>query len=410
MASTPLRFLHAGDFHLEEFPSGITEAPDHLRDLLIDVPYRAAVNVFDAALREAVDFVVLAGDLLQPEITGPRGALFLHDQFQRLAARQIAVYWAAGEVDSPSLWPDWLELPPNVHVFSSSRVEELAHQRDGLTIARLRGIGRDGQRPVSLAAFEQEVSGPLTIAVVNGEFDAAAFEGSQINYWALGGRHERSTLLSSPGVAHYCGTPQGRQPHEGGSHGCTLVHVDGTGPIRTTLVPTDVLRWCHERVSIDQRSSRESLEAALRQRMRGLEETAPGTALLVAWTVAGHGPLLAHLRAGKVSAELLEWLRTEYGLASPPRWSVSLEAEPTAALPAAWYEEDSIRGDFLRAVRQYQAGGHEPLDLDAYLDPRHASGTLGAAVSVSDPAVRERVLREAALLGVDLLSGEETQS
>jgi len=246
--------------------------------------------------------------------------------------------------------------------------------------------------------------------VVNGAFDAAALEGSQINYWALGGRHQRSTLVSSPYVAHYCGTPQGRQPHESGSHGCTLVQVDGTGQLRTTLVPTDVLRWCHERVSIDQRSSRESLEGTLRQRMRDLEEAAPGSALLVTWTVSGHGPLLAHLRSGKLSAELLEWLRSEYGGASPPRWSVSLEGEPTAVLPSAWYDEDSIRGDFLRAVRHFQVNAHEPLDLDAYLDPRHASGPLGAAVSVNDPAVRQRVLREAALLGVDLLSGEETQS
>ena len=39
----------------------------------------------------------------------------------------------------------------------------------------------------------------------------------------------------------------------------------------------------------------------------------------------------------------------------------------------------------------------------------HLAGTLAAAVAIADKPARERVLREAALLGVDLLSGEEPE-
>lgn len=91
-------------------------------------------------------------------------------------------------------------------------------------------------------------------------------------------------------------------------------------------------------------------------------------------------------------------------------WSLSLEVEPQAAFPAEWYEQQTICGDFLRELRHYQMNPSQSLELETYLSEQHQAGILGVAADLSDPAVRERVLREAALLGVDLLSGEEPQS
>ena len=101
MAKRPFRFLHAADFHLEAVPQGIAEVPDHLRESLLEAAYRSAARVFDAALAEEADFLILAGDLLHVEQAGPRGSLFLMEQFQRLAERGMAVYWAGGPSDPP---------------------------------------------------------------------------------------------------------------------------------------------------------------------------------------------------------------------------------------------------------------------------------------------------------------------
>ena len=73
MSDRSFRFLHASDFRLDAVPRGLTEVPDHLRDTLLDAPYNAARRVFDTALAERVAFVVLAGNILQPDLTGPRG-------------------------------------------------------------------------------------------------------------------------------------------------------------------------------------------------------------------------------------------------------------------------------------------------------------------------------------------------
>jgi len=409
MSNWPFRFVHAADFHLERPPFGVTEVPDHLRDLFVEAVYRAAERVFDTALSQEVDYLVLAGDLLEPRWTGPRGLLFLAEQFRRLDERQIAVYWAGGRVDPPDAWPAAVRLPHRVHVFPQDRAQEHLHHRDGTPLARVMGVSRTRNRGVRVSEFDPDPGGLFSIAVVHGSLEAESLRARGIDYWALGGRHARHTLFNSPHVGHYPGSPQGRHPEECGPHGCTLVQVDAERAVRTTLVPTDVMRWQSERIAVDETTPRETLETLLHERMQRLVETAPGVDLLVSWTIVGDGRLVAELREGPLAARMLQMLRSEYGFGPPAAWSLSLTAEPTAMLPPEWYEQQTIRGDFLRELRRYQTDPNEPIDLESYLADEQAAGTLGAAADLSDHVTRERVLREAAELGVDLLSGEEPE-
>ena len=87
-----------------------------------------------------------------------------------------------------------------------------------------------------------------------------------------------------------------------------------------------------------------------------------------------------------------------------------MEVELPASLPPAWYEQETIRGDFLRAVRHLQMNAGESLELESYVAEQHLAGILATAVAPGDLPARQRVLREAAWLGVDLLTGEEDPS
>ena len=147
---------------------------------------------------------------------------------------------------------------------------------------------------------------------------------------------------STTRAAHKAGSPE-----EDGPHGCTLVQVDENGQSRTHLVPTDAIRWLSQRVVIDESTSRDDLESLLRQRLHTLLEGTPKLDLMVSWTVAGSGPLVTQLRRGKLAGELLAVLRSEHGFASPAAWSVSMEVESLAGLPSEWFEQETIRGDFL---------------------------------------------------------------
>src|SRR5262249_12417051 len=121
MSGGPFRFLHASDFHLDQPLQGLAEVPDHLAELLADAPYQAATRVFDLALAENVDFVLLIGGLVDPHRAGPRGLRFLSEQFARLAEREITVYWATSASDGRERWPVNLHLPANVHLLGSGQ-------------------------------------------------------------------------------------------------------------------------------------------------------------------------------------------------------------------------------------------------------------------------------------------------
>lgn len=407
MSTRPFRFVHASDFHLEQPLMGVADVPDHLRNVFLDAPYHAAAKVFETAVVEDAEFVLLSGDILQSQITGPRGPLFLIEQFNRLAARGIDIYWAGGSVDLPEGWPAALAMPKNVHVFPLGQTAELTAECDVGPLARLVGVSRDRQRSLRPSDFAPDPAGLYSIAIAHGDVDPSAVQASGIHYWALGGRHERSTPLSGPHTVHYCGSPQGRRPEECGVHGCTLVQVDGQGQTRTAMIPTDAARWFCERVAIDETTTREELEGRIRDRISAIVEASSAVSLLISWIMAGHGPLMSELRRGKLTADLLESLRSDFGYRSPAAWTVSLDVELSETLPPEWYEQETIRGDFLRAVRQLQMNPDEPIALDSYMAEAHLAGTLGTAVGLSSKAARDRVLREAAALGVDLLSGEE---
>ena len=370
MPGIPFRFLHASDFHLEQPLLGLSQVPDHLRDVLIDAPYVAAENVFDTALSQDVDFLILAGDVIHPRNAGPRGIELVRRHLLRLAERNIAVYWAAGTVDPAGGWPTAVPLPANVFRFEDGGVTAVEHRRGPQAVATLLGTGREGNEPLDPAAFDLESDSPFRIAVAHGPADAKQLREARIDYWALGGRHSAYKLFSERSIAQYCGSPQGRRETEGGLHGCTLVQVDEQGQAVCQMVPTDVVRWHNERIELTAPMTQADLERVLHDRTRHLSETNSARQLLVTWSVVEaefltqeHGETLAsQLRRGSLADELVGRLRREFGMTSPGVWTAELDVVPPEELPAAWYEEDTILGDLLRLVRHYQVHEGEPLD------------------------------------------------
>jgi DNA repair protein SbcD/Mre11 len=409
MSNWPFRFVHASDFHLEQPLSGVSKVPEHLSEPFLEAPYIAARQVFETALIEDAEFLILSGDILHPVYAGPRGAIFLCEQFTRLAEREIPIYWIGGTVDPPDQWLSSCALPGNVHIFPRGRVDEFIHEHDGAPVARLLGTSRDKQHTVRAGDFHPDPSGLLTIAAAYGSADPAALQARGINYWALGGRHERATPASTPQVIHYCGTPQGRRPEEIGVHGCTLVQVDEKRQIRTSLIPTDSVRWLNERILVDKETTQSDLETRFRERIHSLRESVAKIDLLITWTIAGGGPLVKQLQSGRLAADLLERLRTDYGFNSPATWSLSIKLEPADRFPEEWYEQETIRGDFLREIRRLQMNPDEPLEVEAYISEAHRSGSLGALAQFADKNARGHVLSEAALLGASLLGGNANE-
>ncbi len=73
MGKESFRFVHASDFHLERAMQGLLDVPDHLRNGLVEAAWKATEAIFEHAMVEQVDFMLLTGDLLNPVATGAMG-------------------------------------------------------------------------------------------------------------------------------------------------------------------------------------------------------------------------------------------------------------------------------------------------------------------------------------------------
>ncbi len=409
MAGEFCKFLQTSDLHLEQPLYGMTEIPDHLGEALLDAPLQAAARVFETAILEAVDFVLLAGDIVNPQTAGPRAMAFLLNQFDQLRDNQIAVYWCGGQDDPPEAWPEAVPLPDNVQRFPKGKVKQFIHRKGEQPLARIVGLSSPADGLIPVGEFRLDPANLFTVAVACGQTDAAsAGAHKQIDYWALGGRHDSQTLFQGPQTAHYAGSPQGRCPAEPGIRGCTLVHVEHGRKARTKFIATDAVRWRNESLSLPPEANRNDLQRQLRSAMQRIASEAGGATVLVNWVVRGGSGLTRQLRGGELGRELVDWLRTEFGRAKPTVWTADLEAQTAEAIPDELYEEDTILGDFLRAIREHQQNPSRAMNLTAFLPDLGRDRALASALQTVDRNERQTLLDEAARLGWDLLSGEET--
>ena len=415
MSHRPFRFVHASDFHLEMPLQGMAEVPDHLREPLLEAAYTRR----RAGLRRRAG---RGGG-----VPGPlrRYSAPAADRAARAAVPQRAVRPAGPAADSRLLGhrrgrsagglarghSPARECAP---IAPRGRVSEFVHQRDGVPLARLL-LARPRRQSQRLRAgdFTPDPAGLYhDRRRRTGRSRRRPWACTGIDYWALGGRHDRSTLFSAPQMAHYAGSPQGRRPDEAGVHGCTLVQVDENRQSRTHLVPTDAIRWL-ERTGGGRGDDRAAAtwNRCLRQRCTPCWKThaeAGPAGVVDRGRRRAAGRAVAAGQAWPASCSACCGAST-VSVRRPPgacRWTSSRWPD----LPPEWYEQETIRGDFLRAIRQFEMNHGEPLELEGYLSEGHLAGGVGRGRRDRRPAVRQAVLRDAAWLGVDLLSGEEVQS
>jgi hypothetical protein len=298
-----------------------------------------------------------------------------------------------------------------VHRFASDAFE-FSHRRGGLAVARLIGIAGAGSPQFDHVLSRWLAAAPpglptIGVAHIAGPMPAL-LSAHAVHYWALGGHHEVQTMFDDRRVAHGCGSPQGRSPAETGPHGCTLVSVDEHGAVRHRTVPTDLFRWRRETIVIDETTTTDQLRQACRDRLGEVVAAENDVAHLVCWTVQGDGPLARRLRRDALAAELTDDLRSDYGYRNPAAWTVSLDVEHSQQVPGEYYAEQTVLGDYLHAVREHQHDA-AAIDLAPYvsLDEPHLAAELVQRARSARGTERQRLLQQAAWLGVDLLRRED---
>lgn len=405
MPGESFRFIHASDFHLETPLGDLDALPPQLREAMVEAPRRAAAAVFDAALADNIDFLVLSGDLLSPSAAGPHGMAMLLDRFEQLDAKRTPVFWSAGKVDDPQKWPESVPLPDNVTLFPKNRTLSVPVERAGRTICSVVGRSNDGRSSLHVPSYRIEPTDDYTVAVGYGDADPDALAEGRFDYWALGGRHNREELDGGGEAgAVYCGSPQGRSLEECGGHGYTVVDVDADQTTRIHEVASDSFRYCDVAIDAAEIAAVGGIRNLLGERIGRLQHEHGGRHLLIGWDISvGNGETLQGIGD---AAELLRWLRREYGHGSPAAWTVRLNIRPPQKYPKTWREEDTILGDYLRAAEKYRKTAGKEINLLPFTE-EHAdlAGTIATLLTDAAEAGRSEVLDQATLLGVELLRG-----
>lgn len=262
-----MKFLHAADIHLDSPLRGLEGYDGAPIDVIRGAPRRALENLVDVAIRESVDFVVIAGDLYDGDWRDFNTGLFFVRQMAKLREARIRVYLIAGNHDASSLMTRKLSLPVNPGGDALMLSHEQAETRrlDDLGVAiHGRSFANKEEFTNMVPEYPAPVSQWFNIGMLhtslNGsdEHDTYApcttsdlcAKGYQ--YWALGHIHKRSVLpdeglpFASP-PALYSGNIQGRHIRETGPRGCFVVSVDERHRVDVRFQPLDVFRWdiCH---------------------------------------------------------------------------------------------------------------------------------------------------------------------
>ena len=248
------RFIHAADPHLDSPLRGLEAHEGAPVALLRGATRKAFENLVNLAIDEAVNFVVIAGDLYDGDWKDYSTGLFFRGQMVRLEAKKIPVYLIAGNHDAASVISKKLTLPENVHVFSTRTAETM--EVPGLA-AVIHGRGCPHRAvPENLAVdYPAAVPGKFNLGLLHtsltGRPDhdtyAPCSEQDLRNkgyaYWALGHIHQPEVISEDPWIV-FAGNCQGRHARETGPRGCRLVTVkDSLEVASAEWRDLDVVRW-----------------------------------------------------------------------------------------------------------------------------------------------------------------------
>ncbi|EAG1702376.1 exonuclease SbcCD subunit D [Listeria monocytogenes] len=248
-----IQFLHMADLHLDSPFIGLSTLPQPLFSAIQESTFQSLERITTVAIKEAVDFVLIAGDIYDSEDQSVRAQARFAKEMKRLEAANIPVFMIHGNHDFIEKHKEKLALPSNVHVFSE-QVEVMSHKTATGVSVNIYGFSYNERHIRSSRVGEYKIQGDADfhIALLHGsevssseEHDVyAPFRVQEISkkgfdYWALGHIHKRQLLAESPSI-YYPGNIQGRNRKESGEKGASIVTLSeasttidfiGTSPI-----------------------------------------------------------------------------------------------------------------------------------------------------------------------------------
>jgi exonuclease SbcD len=374
----PIRFIHAADLHLDTPFKGLTGLPNRLRTRIRESTFHSLSRLVEIAISEAVDFVLISGDVYDLADRSLRAQLRFLQAAEALANQGIRLFVIHGNHDPLTGARASLKWPAETKFFDSKTVETVpVTNAEGEIIATVSGISYEKAATTDNLAsiFPKPNTDVYAIAMLHTNVDGdvnhdnyAPCSKEQLiqagyHYWALGHIHSKRVLHEEPHIV-YPGNIQGRSVKEIGSKGCFLVEVDELGQTKMSFRATEAIRWAHLACAIQDWQDEQQLKDGLEQAIDQARAEAGGLPVIVRITLTGRGPLHHTLQEGFLLQELIDELRNQYSWASemPEQdvraedsfvWIESCKVETRAEIPFdQLLKQESFIGDLLRITEQ----------------------------------------------------------
>lgn len=265
-----VKLVHAADFHLDSAFGALRGEQAKLRrresrELLLRLSNYVNQN--------EINIVLLAGDLFDGETVYRET---LEQLLEALGTMRARVFIAPGNHDpyragSPYAALDW---PENVHIFTSRTIECVALPEWNTAVYGA-AFTESAQEESLLADFCAPDDGMTHLMVLHGELAAGAsrydpitkeqIAGSGLDYLALGHTHQHDGVHHAGKTAYaYAGCPEGRGFDELGEKGILAGTVE-CGRAQMQFVPFARRRYEAMRVDVTGKSPEDALRTALPQ-------------------------------------------------------------------------------------------------------------------------------------------------
>lgn len=378
----PVRFIHTSDMHLDTSFAG-AGFPSRLGDRKREAIRGTFRRILENARREAVNLVLIPGDLFEHDRVTPDTVEFLKQQFESLGS--IPVFIAPGNhdpccQDSPYFEDAW---PKNVHIFREEEFRSVELPDMGV---RVTGFGFNRPQlqehlfqklPVLpgdawnlVLAHGSDVSRVPAGKSAHGPFTIDEIAGKNVLYCALGHYHQQRPVVNQIDGTQvwYCGIPEGRAWDEEGTCGYLLGEIAKDGALELKSCPSSQYPLATITVDCDGLSSREQIIDAILER-----------------------------RGSAFDARTI--LR------------VRLEGSPDPKLDPSTAEiEERLAGEMLHITWEDRMS--PALDFDALAGERTLCGYFVRSMNqriAATPAAERPVLERARLYGVQALLGREVR-
>lgn len=388
-----MRFVHAADIHLDSPLRGLERYEGAPVEEIRGATRRAFDNLVSLAIDEAVDIVLLAGDLYDGDWKDYNTGLYFVDRMRQLESAGIHVFIVAGNHDAASQITKQLRLPENVTLFSTTKPKTVKMEELGIAVHG-QGFARREVTDDLSSAYPQASPHLFNIGLLHTCLDGKpghepyapctvdGLRSKGYDYWALGHVHNREVVSEEPWIV-FPGNIQGRHARETGPKGCTIVTVVEGAVAEVEHQDLDVMRWTHCVVEVTGLDTLDEIYDHVLSTLQQVLDAAEGRLVATRLILRGSSPMHA-----KLHLDSTQWIQ-EYralasGLSGADMWleKVVLDTRPSVLMDEMMERDDAL-GGLLRTI--------ENLEIDAE--------------SLEDLSSEIRALRQK--LPPDLLSGDD---